>query len=598
MAVKCRAPDREINCFIPFYSDFEGKFPKIVSVAFVLFLRKIYLGSNALFHNDSPRTKPPRNLIVAEEVARSEKERSDRQEDAQNLLYVRLTAVLGVLTAIIGTTGLIGEHTAIVPFGSLFFSYFSIAFSTALIWIFFGAVLVYLSIWPKPARGRYIIMAGISLIAIIEALEIPLNILGIRVFGRTGILPGTSAIEYPATSYFPVGPVLIIAAAVALILLVKAGGESAHQKRTRDALGITGSFIAIVSFMFIIGYLYGVPFLYGTPFIPIGVASALAGFCTGSGFVAAAGPSAIPLRYFSGTSVRSRLLRTIIPLIFVFFLLDNILDVFISSYFNIHGTLLFSLTAVSFSLVASLAVGHLSKGLSMKLEAEEKRRKQTEEALREANKKLNLLNSITRHDILNQLMVIDGYLEIFQEECHGDEKLRTYFERVIQSTKMIEHQISFTKFYQELGVHAPVWHRVQSVAEWVSGMAGFEKIRFTINTESLEVFADPLFEKVFFNLFDNAVRHGEHVSEIHVRFERRGTEGVIVVEDNGVGVSVADKPKIFLRGYGKHTGFGLFLTKEILTITGVRIQETGKQGQGARFEMIVPSGGFRVLAAT
>ncbi len=249
-------------------------------------------------------------------------------------------------------------------------------------------------------------------------------------------------------------------------------------------------------------------------------------------------------------------------------------------------------------LVASLAVGHLSKGLSMKLEAEEKRRKQTEEALREANKKLNLLNSITRHDILNQLMVIDGYLEIFQEECHGDEKLRIYFDRIIQSTKMIEHQISFTKFYQELGVQAPVWHRVQSVAERISRMSGFEKIRFTISTESLEVFADPLFEKVFFNLFDNAVRHGEHVSEIHVRFERKEKEGVIIVEDNGVGVSTEDKPKIFQRGYGKHTGFGLFLTKEILTITGVTIQETGKPGQGARFELIVPSGGFRVLSAT
>ena len=85
-------------------------------------------------------------MIVAEEAARSEKERSDRQDDVQNLLYVLLTAVLGVLTAIIGITGMMGEHTAIVPFGSLFLSYFSIAFSTALIWIFFGAVLAYLSI--------------------------------------------------------------------------------------------------------------------------------------------------------------------------------------------------------------------------------------------------------------------------------------------------------------------------------------------------------------------------------------------------------------------------------------------------------------------
>ncbi len=295
--------------------------------------------------------------------------------------------------------------------------------------------------------------------------------------------------------------------------------------------------------------------------------------------------------------MRARLLRTVVPLVFVFFLLDNILDIVISSYFNIQGPLLFSLTAIVFSLVASLAFGHVSKGLSARLDAEEKRRKRSEDALREANNKLNLLNSITRHDILNQLMVIDGYIEIFRQEISGDEKLRKYADRIYQSAKLIEDQISFTKFYQGLGVKAPVWHRVGLIAQNVSRMAGFSKIRFIIETGDLEIFADPLLEKVFFNLFDNAVRHGEQVTEIRIRFRQERDDGILVVEDNGVGVTPEDKPKIFLRGFGKHTGFGLFLTHEILAITGITIRETGEPGMGARFEIVIPKGEFRFPGA-
>jgi signal transduction histidine kinase len=538
-------------------------------------------------------------MPVADIQPQSETEERDIPPTPPDRIYPRLVLVFGILTAFIGTASLVGDYTQAIPFGSLFSSYFSIAVSTALIWIFFGAVLVYISVWPATRTGRYIMLAGIGIISLVEALEIPLNIMGIRFFDRPlGVGGGPAGAQYPAAPYLPVAPFLIIIAAVALLLLVKADGSSPDQQRTRDLLGAAGGFIATVSLLFILGYLYAMPFLIGTAFIPVGITSALAGFCTGAGFVCAAGPGAVPLRYISGPSVQSQILRTIIPLVFIFFLLDNILDLMISPYLHIQGPALFSLTAVVFSIIASLVFVHVSKGLSARLEAEEKRRKRSEEALREANKKLNLLNSITRHDILNQLMVIDGYLEIFQEDCQGDEKMKANFEKVIRSTKMIEHQISFTKFYQELGVREPVWYRVQEVATTVSHMPGFEKIRFTIDAGDLEVYADPLFEKVFFNLFDNAIRHGEHVTEVQILFVQKGHEGILIVEDNGAGVSAEDKTRIFRRGFGRHTGFGLFLTKEILEITGITIRETGRPGEGARFEMTIPAGFFRFVPLT
>jgi signal transduction histidine kinase len=72
---------------------------------------------------------------------------------------------------------------------------------------------------------------------------------------------------------------------------------------------------------------------------------------------------------------------------------------------------------------------------------------------------------------------------------------------------------------------------------------------------------------------------------------------VVRWEDDGVGVPDAEKKRIFERGFGKNTGLGLFLAREILDLTGISIRETGTFGSGARFEMIVPFGSFRYPAA-
>jgi sensor histidine kinase regulating citrate/malate metabolism len=63
--------------------------------------------------------------------------------------------------------------------------------------------------------------------------------------------------------------------------------------------------------------------------------------------------------------------------------------------------------------------------------------------------------------------------------------------------------------------------------------------------------------------------------------------------DNGTGVPNEEKEKIFLRGVGENTGFGLFLIREILSITDIEIQETGVYGEGACFEITVPKDKYR-----
>ena len=218
-------------------------------------------------------------------------------------------------------------------------------------------------------------------------------------------------------------------------------------------------------------------------------------------------------------------------------------------------------------------------------------KKRAEDALFLANKKLGLLNSITRHDINNQLTVILAFMELYHEGCKADPQLQGYFDHVIKSAKLIEKQIGFTKMYQEIGLTAPVWQQVKDVV--MKAKNPFGEIRFVIRTGPLEIYADVLLEKVFYNLFDNAVRHGEHVTGISVTVDSREGNCTILVEDNGVGIPVGEKEHIFERGVGKNTGLGLFLVREILGITGITIRETGEEGKGARFEIMVPKGAWR-----
>jgi Osmosensitive K+ channel histidine kinase len=134
---------------------------------------------------------------------------------------------------------------------------------------------------------------------------------------------------------------------------------------------------------------------------------------------------------------------------------------------------------------------------------------------------------------------------------------------------VIEEQISFTKDYEEMGVKAPTWQNVSAGIQRAVAALPVGTTRVQLETGDVEVFADPLFEKVFYNLIDNSLRYaGKNLSVIRIS-SREGPEGLeILYSDNGEGISSEDKKKLFRKGFGKHTGLGLFLVREILAITG------------------------------
>jgi PAS domain S-box-containing protein len=225
-------------------------------------------------------------------------------------------------------------------------------------------------------------------------------------------------------------------------------------------------------------------------------------------------------------------------------------------------------------------------------------RKQVENALRQVNRKLNLLSSMTRHDILNQIMVLEGLFLLAGDNLKNPRKQAEIIEREKKITHNLQRQILFTRDYEHLGVKIPEWQKFITCMKQAAATLSFQEITWTETLDKVEIFADPLLEKVCYNLIDNSLRHGgSSLSRISLSAVEHTNHLIIAFEDNGRGIDESEKERLFERGAGRNTGLGLFLAREILAITGISIRETGRPGQGARFEIKIPAGTFRFISS-
>ncbi len=224
-------------------------------------------------------------------------------------------------------------------------------------------------------------------------------------------------------------------------------------------------------------------------------------------------------------------------------------------------------------------------------------KKMAVDALAQSRKKLNLLNAVTLQDIQNAVFSLTAYIEL-ERTSVTDDATREYIENEKKIAGTILNSLKFAQYYQNLGLHSPRWQNVQQTFLFGISHTDLSGLSRNISLDHLEIYGDPLLENVFFTLAENVILHGKHATEIRLWYYHSGDDIVIVFEDNGSGVPDDMKEKIFDRQYEEKKGIGLFLSREILSITKISIRETGKAGTGARFELTVPKGMYRFSAST
>jgi PAS domain S-box-containing protein len=230
-----------------------------------------------------------------------------------------------------------------------------------------------------------------------------------------------------------------------------------------------------------------------------------------------------------------------------------------------------------------------------KLFSEEKYRDANEklsEALDRAellNEKLSVIGGFTRHDVRNKLMAISGNVYLAEKYAGESDRLLASLNRIKGTVNNITSILNFAKDFEMLGNQTLADIDVGKALDEATSLFSDHKVTITNQCKGVIVHADAMLTTVFHNLIDNSIRYGEKVTEIKVYKKTEGDTTKIVYEDNGIGVDEETRRNLFVKGYGKGTGYGLYLIKRACEFYGWQIQETGQVGKGVCFEFILKS---------
>jgi PAS domain S-box-containing protein len=223
-------------------------------------------------------------------------------------------------------------------------------------------------------------------------------------------------------------------------------------------------------------------------------------------------------------------------------------------------------------------------------------RARAEEALQQSNKKLILLTGLVQHDIMNLLTEIYITHDLALKSEDPDTR-RIYMACCHDIGKRIESIIEFTRDFEKCDRFSTDWQAIFSVIE--SAIREVKPGRIIIGNQvspSLEIYADPIIHKVFSTLLENAIRYGKTLSKIWLYASDQNGDLILTCEDDGIGIPIEDKERVFSHESGKNKDIGLFLSREIILINGFSIREYGTPGKGAKFEIVVPHRKWRNIS--
>ncbi len=198
------------------------------------------------------------------------------------------------------------------------------------------------------------------------------------------------------------------------------------------------------------------------------------------------------------------------------------------------------------------------------------------EELKRKNEYLSLLSKILRHDILNDLAVVRGAIEIEDNEL------------ALQRIDKIVEKINDIKSLEEASGKLKTMNIEEIVNSAVDKYG--EQAVFSLSTQKVFVEANEALKSAVDNIVDNAILHSQ-VSPVQITINlfTEGNECVLQIADNGVGIPDEMKSRIFEVGFSRRGGgLGLFLVKKIVEMFGGRITVKDNVPRGALFEIRLP----------
>jgi signal transduction histidine kinase len=214
-------------------------------------------------------------------------------------------------------------------------------------------------------------------------------------------------------------------------------------------------------------------------------------------------------------------------------------------------------------------------------------------ALIKTNEKIQILHSISSHDIRNIITAIYSYADLILEEEVPD-NVKADINHLIQSSEDSLSTIStFSHIYRTLGTNLPEWIDLRAVVHDIFESTDLKDISFTNNIGNVDVYVDKHITFVIETLFSLSIKYCQTTSILMYTSISQDILHIIY-EDNGVGISEKHKKTIFDFDLTKKDKNALYIAREILSITDISIEEAGTGEGGARFVITVKPGWFRL----
>ena len=186
-------------------------------------------------------------------------------------------------------------------------------------------------------------------------------------------------------------------------------------------------------------------------------------------------------------------------------------------------------------------------------------RKQAEDELKVNRERLKTANSILRHDIANDLIVIKSALDIYKEEQDKSmlDEIEKRVEKGLNTIKRQREQEQFLDSHSDLDeyhIDQVIKKIIKDYPDIICNVSGTGK-----------AYADNAIYSIVENIISNAIRHGKSTKlDIDITYNEDFCE--IRFADDGIGIPDEIKHKVFDKGfqYGEygHTGIGLYIVQK------------------------------------
>jgi len=213
------------------------------------------------------------------------------------------------------------------------------------------------------------------------------------------------------------------------------------------------------------------------------------------------------------------------------------------------------------------------------------------------------------HELRTPLSILRGYIEVLLDEPETPReelaRILSIMERHSKRLQRLVHdllslaQLESSQATLELSAVRVDELFNNLIRDWKEKLAAKNlKVIVDLTPEALTLHADGTrLEEVLYNLLDNAVKFSRNNGRIHLRATRRGSDMVLSVADEGLGIGKEHLPRIFERFYRADkarsrelggTGLGLAIVKHIAQLHGGWVEAHSEQGRGTTIRVVLP----------